>query len=264
MNNMKQLRALLRFYIAMNPFTMLLPLVFGLQCYIPFLTSSRSPDYAPALRSVLQNQIIWVVCIFSAALMAPEAMGSANSNSALTGLEFLLTRAIDRRLLLRARSVLYYSFVLALPLAVYLSTFASPALRVTETDKVAHQEVLEQIPGSIAGQTANTITIPNGSTLVEGWYLWLFVCAAITGQVFIYAVYPLKCRKYIYWGAAAVIICVGMAPIVDLIQHPAAHTSGKTFFFAFTAHQPLCWCGAIAALLFGQFWCEGRFARTEQ
>jgi len=265
MNHIKQLLALLRFQLGISPFIMILPLVFGTPYLLPFLGPSMLHDFHPTLGLVVQNQNMWLVGFFGILLLAPEVMGSGDANAAWSaGLEFLLTRPVDRRIVLRARSVVYYSLVLALPLAACLSAFESPVLRVTEFQKEAHQEVLDRMPGSIAEEKSNTITIPNGNTMVQGWRLWVFMCIAIGTQVLVYLVYPLRYRRFICWGAFAVIIFVPLATALVRIREGGSFSPKETLFFGFVAHQPLCWVGAIAALILVQLWCESRFSRMEQ
>jgi hypothetical protein len=265
MNTKKQFLALLGFQTAINPFIAMMPLLIGFLFYVPFLHSSESSGFHPTLGDVVQCRHMWFVGFFAALVTAPEAAVIGGPTVDLqTGLEFLLTRAADRRLVLRARSALFYLLVLALPLASYLIALASPVLQVAESDPVAHAEVLDRMPESMPARELNTISIPNGNTLVQSWRLWLFTSAAIGGQLFVYSVYQFKYRRYIFWGAMAVVFSVPLVAIFADIHDPVGFPPRATLFFAFVSHQGLCWLGAIAALIFGQLWCERRFSRTEQ
>jgi hypothetical protein len=269
MNKIRQFVALLRFQMAINPFILFMPLALGMPYFLPFITSSAR-IYHPPLESLLSNQNIWLVGLIGVLLLAPELIRPGASNEIwATGTEFLLTRAVDRYLVFRARSAFFYLLILTIPIAAYCSTLRNPSLQITEYDKSSHQKVLAQMPGSTPEKAdrdgrSQTITIPNGNTLVEGWRLWWFMCAAIGAQVFVYLIYPLKYRKFIWWGTYLVAVFLPLLAVLRHAQEVGHLSTQERMFFAFVEHQPLFWSMAIAGLILAQLWCERRFSQLEQ
>jgi hypothetical protein len=217
----------------------------------------------------ISNQNLFFVGFVGVMLLAPEIMRSGATSAAWpTGTEFLLTRAVDRYLVLRARTVFFYVLVLAIPLFALVASLRNPGLQIREYDKVLHQQILERIPGSASApadrdERTDIITIPKGKALVEGWHSWQFLSLAIGTQLFILLIYPLKYGKYILWTTYLGLIFVPLLTIMSIGYKSGGASSGESMFFAFVAHQTLFWIITIAALLLGQLWCERRFARIE-
>src|ERR1700678_754500 len=114
MNKTRQFWALWKFQAASNPYVLFMALAFGMPFFIPFIFRSRS-DFLPHLDYLLSDQDMLVVGLGLCAFMvlAPDAMGARASNAiGATGIEFLLTRAVDRYLVFRARSFFFYLLIL--------------------------------------------------------------------------------------------------------------------------------------------------------
>ena len=82
--------------------------------------------------------------------------------------------------------------------------------------------------------------------------------------MFVYLIYPLKYRRLILWGAYLGVIFLPLLMLGNHAQKVESLSTKETVFFSFVAHQSLFWFMSILALLFGQLWCERRFARLEQ
>jgi hypothetical protein len=270
MNKIRQFWALLKFQLPIDPSTLIIPMVIGIPYLFQLIIPSIGNGYHPRLDDLLSTQSIEFIVLFGAMMLAPEAVRwGASAGVWSTGTEFLLTRAVDRPLVLRARSAVFYLLFLVLPLAAYCFALKSPDLQITEYNKLSHQQVLEQLPGSIPEASdrdgkSNTITIPNGKALIEAWRLWLFMSTAIGVQVFVYLVYPLKYRKLILWGAILVVIFTPLLTLGYRLHEVESTSSKEMVFFAFVSHQALFWVITISALLLGQLWCERRFSQMEQ
>jgi hypothetical protein len=267
MNKITQFWALVKFQVAINPFVLIFPLAMGAPYYI---VSSTLHDYHPSLDSLLMNQNLFFVGIIGFAVLAQEVMRSpASSASWPTGTEFILTRAVDRHLVLRARSVFFYLLVLVIPVFALLAALRNPSLQINEYDKIAYLEVLDRIPGTMPAPPdkwgrSSIITIPNGNALVESWRSWEFLSLAVGVQVFLFLIYRLPYRRFIVWGTYMAFVFVPLLRIMIRGFKGGGPSPGVTMFFAFAAHQSLFWPMTIGALILGQAWCERRFASLEQ
>jgi hypothetical protein len=270
MNKTKQFCALLRFQAMMNPFIFLMPLALGTPYLTAFFMSSSGSGFHPQLELLISNQSIWLVGFIGVMLLAPEIVQPGASNVMWsTGTEFLLTRAVDRHLVLRARSTFFLLMILTLPVLACLSTLRNPDLLISEYNKVSHQQVLGNIPGSTAEAADKTgmtppIKIPNGNVMIESWRLWSLICVAMGAQIFIYIIYPLKYRKFILWGIFLAVIFLPLLTIGSRATEVESLSVKERIFFAFVGHQPLFWLSTIAVLILGQLWCERRFSKLEQ
>jgi hypothetical protein len=281
MNKITQFWGLVKFQVAINPFVIVVPVAMLAPYYIVSFTIPLH-DYHPSLDSLLFNQNLYFVGIIGFLLLAPEVMRSATSGAAWpTGTEFILTRAVDRHLVLRARSAFFYLLVLVIPVFALVAALRHPDVQVNEYDKVLHREVLDRIPGSIPappdreGRSSSVINstvimIPNGNALVESWRSWEFLSLAIGVQVFLFLIYRLRYRRFIVWGTYLAFVFVPLVGIVNRGYNIVlrGYKSGSpslsvSMFFAFVAHQWLFWPMTIGALILGQVWCERRFASLE-
>lgn len=270
MNTAKQFWTLLKFQPSINPFIFFMPLMFAMPLYMKYFTGSIAHDYHPSLDLLLSNQNLFFVGFIGAMWLAPEVLqlGAANLMW-YTGTEFLLTRAVDRHILYRARVAFFYFLILVVPLATFLFALKNPDLQIAEYHKISHQQILNQISGSIPAPTdkhgrSEEITIPNGNVLVEAWHLWIFLLTAIGTQVLIFLLYPLKYRRFIFWGIYIGIIFIPLFSIRSSASMDEKLSPNESLFLSFAAHQFLFWILMALALVLGQLWCERRFARLEQ
>jgi fermentation-respiration switch protein FrsA (DUF1100 family) len=91
----------------------------------------------------------------------------------------------------------------------------------------------------------------------------MFAISALTVQVVLLLIYPLKHRTFVFY---AIFMGGIFVPLWITL-----HGSGKptlpfteNLFFTFTAHQAAFWTLTALTLILGQFWCERRFASLEQ
>ena len=150
MNKVQQFWTLLRFQISALTVAVFItwPLMFSM-CYWIFFHNTPI-TLAHYLGWLLSGNSWFFVPLIGSVLLAPELylFGSAifSQNS---GTEFLLTRAVDRPLLLRVRSILFYGLVLVIPCILFLGTLKSPQLQLKEFDQRISHLILSQIPGRL-------------------------------------------------------------------------------------------------------------------
>ncbi|MGA3172001.1 MAG: hypothetical protein ABSE62_13420 [Chthoniobacteraceae bacterium] len=271
MNKIKQFLALLKFqvFITPLPFLVFMPFVLVMPYYIPYFLSRSVHEYHPGLDQLITNPNIFMVGIIGLMILIPEiSRGEMYLSQWPTGTEFLLTRAVDRYLVFRARSAVFYFVLLITPLAGLCAPHDS-SLQIEEYGKISHQQLLDRIPGSIAAPAdkfgrLGDITIPNGITLVDSWHVWQILSLAIVIQLFAVLIYKQKYRRYILWISYIVLIYVSIFVLTAHTPKDGSLSDDETMFLSFAAHQTLFWIVTIAALLFGQLWSERRFAGFEQ
>jgi hypothetical protein len=250
--------------MTMNPFIWFMPVAFG----APLFFAVSFPDsYHPNLSSLLSIQNLFFVGIFGSLVLAPDRFQFGTNTASVSGTEFLLTRAIDRSLLFRSRSVFFYILVLLIPFITVGRSFEKPDLKVTEYSKPAQELCISHVAGSTlepdpSGNTSPLIVIPRGNGLVEKWHFWMFIISALGVQALVLLVYPLKYRLWIFYGIFMSFIFV--PDLVDL-HHASAGTPTDTerLFFSFAAHQTLFWILTGLALVLAQLFSERRFAQLE-
>ena len=272
MNKTKQFLALLKFQTTINPFIWFMPLAFGMPFFLPLFMVSFPKEYHSSLSTVfMSNQNLFFVGIFGAMVMAPEKfqMAATNMVSAYYGGEFILTRAIDRPVLYRAKAAVLYLLVLILPCLAVANSLRSPDLIVSESSKQIQHQCLATVPGSTITPAKpekkiweSLITIPRGNVLVAEWQLWVMLIAALTLQLFILILYPFKYGKIIFWVLYFGLILVPLFDLTHLGKDEA--TVNEQLFFSFAAHQPLSWILTALAFIATQLCCERRFAQLEQ
>jgi len=270
MSKTKQLWALLKFLLGTNPPLFFMPLALALPVFIRYVSGSQGHDYHPSLDIALMNQNMFLVGFIGILVLAPEIWQWRTSASTLpSGTEFLITRALDRHLVYRAKSMYYFLLILLIPMFSFSAALKNPRLQLNEYNEVTHQLILDKIPGSAPipaekNYKSGLINIPNGNQLVEGWRLWTYLCIALATQVFIACVYPLKYRRYLLWGVYLIVILLPIMGTLALISTHKSLSSNATLFFFLVAHQKLCWLLTLAAFVLGQLWCERRFSGFEQ
>jgi hypothetical protein len=266
MNKTKQFWALLKFQATATPFLWIMPLVFATPLLFSLIISV---PYVPDLSSLLSVQNLFFVGLLGVWVIAPEMNQVGATNSTWSpGTEFIITRAIDRPILYRARAALLYLLVLAMPLASLLHAVGKPDLKVTEFSAATRQECLSHVPGATLvpdpeGSKTPVISIPQGSLLVESWQFWQFVVVALGAQALLLSLYTLKHRVVIFY--VLFMACI-FAPLVFFVRSIGKHTPSlmMTLFFAFAAHPITFGALTVLALVVGELWCERRFASLEQ
>jgi hypothetical protein len=268
MNTAKQFWSLFKFQQSVNPFLLCLPLII----VIPYLTTTflgAGRSSYLSLSYLLSNQNIYFVAIFAVMWLAPEIMRRGNTTVPWTGgTEFILTRAVDRRIVARARLALFYLVILIVPLGAMAYSVGHPSLTVSEYDSGVRQKVLAEVPGSkpvanIDDLHPNTISIPNGELLLSGWRLWSMLACAILVQAAVHLIYPWKFRRALAWSLYALFIFLPLLPIF-VTRNPGQLTFIQNWFFTYASHPTLCWLVALVVFLSAQLWSERRFASMEQ
>ena len=258
MNTSKQFWTLVRFQVAVSPAVWVLPLAL---CTPLFFIWHGDPS----LDLIILTQNLFLIVLLGALLLAPEIFTSASmSQAAGLGAEFIRTRAVDKSVLVRAKAAFFYYVAQVAPVGVLLYSLGSPDLRVTIYSKTVRLDCLQHIAGSAlvadSGGRSNLVSIPLGNVLIATWRAWEFLALAVAVQVFVYLIYPYRCRRILFW---ALIILTSVGPVFGtLFQHNTVPWDER-LFFSYAAHQALFWILAAGALVIGQIWCERRFAQLE-
>ena len=259
MNPTKQFWTLLKFYATSSPVAWLLPIAF---CS-PLLFMTRGE---PSFTMLLMTQNQFLVLLLGVLVLAPEILSSPKSPLANgLGSEFIRTRAVDKPILARSKAAFFYSAVLLVPLAIAVYSARLPDLQVTLYPKQAQADCLSHIAGStlvsVAKGYPDRVSIPSGHLLIALWRVWVFLIISVVTQVLIYALYPLRYRRYYFWAA---LLLVSFTPLFTMMARPGATALDQHCFFLYAAHPAAFWGAGAAALLLGQVWCERRFCRLEQ
>ena len=207
-------------------------------------------------------------------LLAPE--GSVPGAVHVAALEFLFTRAVDRRVLFRARATAFFIFALT---PLFLDMAVSPLMprvrfapgNLTSTVAVHRQEEYLRAfptsrpeavpPGSPAGQP-----VPHGAIAYTGWVAWSATLALLLLQG--YACLISKRVKPNNWWTALFPIMPVLLVILwlwlagrGILGTPIRWYEDS--FLLFSMH-PLAMVLALAGLAVAvQGWCERRFSRME-
>jgi hypothetical protein len=193
MNTRKQFWALLKFQATINPFVWFLLLAFG----GPLFFIGDFSKYHPNLPSQLMIQNLFMVAMAGLWIISPEMAQPWGTTGWSSGTEFLLTRAIDRPVLYRAKAAFLYFFVLLTPMVSVIYSLKHPDLKATEYSPLAQQECLSHVPGAVLepnpnGSRSPLIAIPRGNVMVEEWHFWMFAVSSFGIQLLLLTIYPLK------------------------------------------------------------------------
>jgi hypothetical protein len=269
MKTRKQFWALFKFQAMINPFIWVMPLAFGFPVLMP-LWRNNLENYHPDFFGLIFNPTLFGFAIFGAMVLAPERIfvGNASVMASYSGTEFLITRAIDRPVLYRARAAFIYLLVLMIPLVGIVHALEKPDVLVQEYSRPIQQAALSAMPGStlLPPETkkgsSSLIAIPRGNVLAAEWQMVLPVMLIIVMQIAVLILHPFKYGRWIFWSLY-VVSCFG--PLLDLKSGGAkGPTVNESAFFAFAGHQAL-FLGLIAGMfVLTQLWCERRFAALEQ
>ena len=265
MSSIKQLWTLARFQLAITPGVLLLAVANGFPCiieYFLFIYRKGPTD----LDLLISNQLIYFMFIFGPNLLAPDLGSSGKINSLrASGTEFLLTRAVDRHLLFRSRSLLFFFVLLIIPLISLAASLHHPGLNIFESNSSLYYRVMQVLPGSIP-QAPDTdgklkeIFLPNGNILIGIWRIWLPLCIGVITLLFLTLASKVK---YIWW----LLMPLGVALIFyfcfpSVFFHGSSDTGREglnlntALFFFFATHQLFCWLIAISALFLSLYFYE--------
>jgi hypothetical protein len=265
MNPAKQFWALLKFQGTINPLIWFMAFALSM----PFLFKSDLPSsYHPSFHSLLNVQNLFFVGIVGLIVLVPERFSFGRASGTWNpGTEFLLTRAIDRRILLRSRSAFFYALMLVAPLAVLLLTIRSPALTMTEYSDTARNLCLQSVPGSAllpdpSGNRFPLISIPQGGVLIEEWHCWLILGSIMGVQALLLLLYPFKYRAAVFYIVFFGLVFAPLEWDLDSMASGMPSTYQR-MFFVYAAHPVDFWIITFLAVVIVQLWCERQFARME-
>jgi len=263
MNRFKQFWVLLKFQSTVNPFTWFLVLALGPGFIFTKVFSSSD------LGSLLSDQNLFMIGLFGMWILAPDMVQRGGGTSGWSsGTEFMLTRAIDRPILYRARAAFFYFLVLVTPIVSLAYSLRTPDLTVTGYSKLTQHECLIHVPGSTVKPNPNgsrlpLISIPHGNILVQEWHLWKFALMGLVVQALLLIIYPLKRRLFFFYGIFLLSVFAPLGWDLSGI-HKSIPSYSESLFFIFVAHQAVFWIVTALVLIAGQLGYERCFSRLEQ
>jgi hypothetical protein len=265
MNAAKQFFALFKFQAAIKPFIWMIPFIVSTPFFI------RTDNLFSDIEHADSN--IYFIVFFVIVMVAPEYFQfGASAVQYISGTEFLLTRAVDRHLLHRTRSVFAYGIVLLLPTLFFLAALFHPSADLSDYSTEQKQAIVQNIPGSLLHQVPDKdgmqerILVPRGNILLAAWHLWQFLLAAILGQFFVWLIAPLPYRQFLF---GAIFLCIIFIPFVSLFALSSSIVDihsiswNEKLFFIFAAHPLLFLVLSLAVAVLVQLWCERRFVQLE-
>jgi hypothetical protein len=274
MNQRKQFWTLVKFQFLLNPAMWFLPLIIGASSLVPFLIQGNSAYHSSLSFYFYTGQNFFFVGIFGSMIVAPEKFQFNRMRATIGyfGTEFLLTRAIDRSVLYRAKAFLLYVLILLLPICTVIYFLRAPDLIVHENSKIVTQQVLDHVPGSVLSTVPSApglqpdIIIPHGSVSLAAWEVWVFILAILALQFLILVLYPYKFGSIFFWVLCyAGLLGPAFLPLFQLRNTALGMPSPpEKLFYFFVEHQPAIWIGTALAVILCQLWCERRFSRLEQ
>jgi hypothetical protein len=273
MNKTKQFWTLVKFQFSLNPALWFLPLIIGVTSLIPFMINRDATYHSSLSFYFYTNQNFFFVGIFGSMILAPEKFqfNRMKATAVYSGTEFLLTRAIDRPVLYRAKTFLLYSLILLLPICAVIYFLRTPDLIVQESSKPLTQQVLDHVPGCVLSAVPSAhglqpnIIIPRGDVLIAEWQVWVFILAIIVLQLLISVLSPYKFGKTLFWALCYIgLLGPAFLPLYQLGKTLQDMPSPpERLFYFFVEHQPAIWIGTTLAVIGCQIFCERYFARQE-
>jgi len=223
MKPLPQFFALLRYHLFSSPWIWLFPYVFGLQPSLIAMNGSGRWSVAELAALTSLSMLPWMLAAFIFA--GEKLLGGTPGLTTQTyqqiqtfAGEFLLTRAVDRPMVFRAKLAMYWMFILVPLLVLVVSMAWRPELTVSVSSKTQAevQFYLTQLPGAsltAADRGAQAVSSPRG-WLTFGLAM-AFAGAAISAvcPLIIYAIMPLRFRKWIFWGLFAIVAALPVALI---------------------------------------------------
>ncbi len=265
MNQPRQFSSLFAFQAVLNPYVWFMVAILLMPVFLmhQFLAGGHEN-----LELLLHVPNLFFVAILGLWMLAPE-MGRAQwgATSSLPSSEFLLTLALDRRVLYRSRVALFYLAILISPVLVLVLALLSPNLTATEYEQQVRLACLHAVPGSAllrdpSGSTSPLLALPGGNVLIAEWHLWMYVAAALLSQLAFTFLFPLKNRLALFY---VLFLGIPFVPLVITLtrgSQPFFSPTERLFFF-FTGHQAVFWLASEVLFIAGQLWCEQRFVRQE-
>ncbi len=258
MNTSKQFWPIFKLQLMANPNIWFMALAFSMPLFIGLTSSTHDFEF------VISSPNLFFGGLMGVLIFAPEILTPSSQNSWTGfGMEFILTRAVDRRIVARAKTFFFYLLILSIPAGLLFYSLKEPDLKATSYSKIIHQECLSVLKGSVLTKESHGLPhllfIPRGNILIAAWHAWEFSVCAILTQTFIYLIHPLKHRKQIFY-----LFFIGfvITPFVGIYSHQPFSLTDR-FFFGFASHPILLWALTIFAFVLCQLWYERRFIRME-
>lgn len=207
----QQFFALLRYQSSASPWIWLIPIAFGIQ---PVLILSMGSNWNSLMMPMTSLTMLAVSPIMVASFVfAAEKMfaGSAgltaqtNVQAQSYSPDFLLTRAIDRPILFRARSVLYWVLVI-LPFLVLLGmAIWKPAMEIEMPLKQPNRAeyYLSHLQGAEIVKTTKSTQVvasAHGNIGLAASMILFCLAAAAIWQAVVFSILKLPFRKFIVFG----------------------------------------------------------------
>jgi hypothetical protein len=211
MKPLPQFFALLRYHLFASPWIWVFPFAFGLQ---PVILLAATPSWRSlgvvisSVPMIFVGQLMVVSFVFAVEKMfVGNSWLTAQTHQQVQTFsgDFLLTRAIDRSVLFKARTALYWMLVL-LPFVILLTVVLwKPALEIEMPLKAPNHAdfYLTHLPGAEITKTTKStqvVTSPYGNVVLAAAMTLAGAAAATFWQTVLYLILRLRFRKVIFWG----------------------------------------------------------------
>lgn len=211
MKTPSQFWTLFRFHAFASPWIWVMPLALGFQGFIGMTRFYGDLDTA----LIFFNQLSWIPLIIAAMVFLPEFFLGGAWTTAQTqqqvqtfGADFILTRAVDRTSVFRARGALFWCIIgLAVASWIVAAAFKPSFTLELSSRSGAVQNAgyyLQHLPGSFIEKTAQngdvTIKAPFGNLQIK---LLMGAAALFISAVWLILlplISRLPHRRWIYWG----------------------------------------------------------------
>ena len=208
MKPLQQFFALLRFQAFAVPQIWIFPIAFNIGAFFFLMSGDKWWGLSSALSS---SGMMWTMSpmmlatfVFVPDLWTGMSGVQARQNLQTFSADFLLTRAVDRPVVFRARTALFWILVL-LPAVVLLALAAwkpSISIEAPLNPPEAGSVYLETLPGASVTKTTKTtetITAPTGRLSIVGVIGLLSIVSAALWQGFVFAINDLKFKRWIFF-----------------------------------------------------------------
>ncbi len=214
---------------------------------------------------------IWIFFPKGMALMPGQ--NSARPTGQMDHSEFVLTRAIERKHLARAKTVTFW-IVALLPLLVELGiSFRNPDLTLLtftskNSDHISQEQYMAAFPSSHletsdSSSSDKDLVIPYGQTFRSLWDLWKVWLTLCLSQGFCAWVMNSRFQKVIFWGGYASLLLWLISPVFFLSKPLHIFPSEEHVFFFFHSHMLLLFLGALALGVGVHLLYERQFQKVE-
>ncbi len=218
------------------------------------------------------NQAFWMPLVVAAMVFLPEffmgggwMMARSRQQGVTFGVDFLLTRAVDRASVFRCRGLLFWGMILVAVVVWVAVALFRPEItlqlssRGGEIQKQAYY--LDHIPGSFVEKTAQngniTINAPMGNIQIKVLMAMVTILMASVWVIVLPLIARLPHRKGIYWGLFT--LGVGLFPMLTIKIGEAM----EPWLVFGLAHLPTIVIASIAVAFAGEWFAEKQLAKLE-